>query len=77
MANIANSRKKGQFLFFIFLKNKDFCSDIHYETHLEFKCLKPKSDLGVLWLKDAIIVLLETIPCLPASEDWRGMVTLA
>jgi len=29
----------------------------------------------VLWLKDAITVLLETIPCPPASEYWRAMVT--
>ena len=60
-----------------FLRNKDFCSDIHYETHLELKCLKPNIDLGVLWLKGAIIVLLETLPCPPASEYWRAMVTIA
>ena len=32
--------------------------DIHYETHLELnlsKCFCPNLDLGVLWLKDAII----------------------
>ena len=56
-----------------FLRNKDFCSDIHYETHLELKCLKPNIDLGVLWLKGAIIVLLETLPCPPASEYWRAL----
>jgi len=42
--------------------SKRFCSNI---------------DLGVLWLKDAIILLLETIPCPPASEYWRAMVTIA
>jgi len=36
MANITNS-KKGQF---VFVRNNDFCSDVHYETHLELKYLK-------------------------------------
>ena len=40
------------------------------------KTFCPNIDLGVLWLKDAIIVLLETIPCPPASEYWRAMVTI-
>ena len=35
------------------------------------KTFCPNIDLGVLWLKDAIIVLLETIPCPQASEYWR------
>jgi len=36
----------------------------------------PNIDLGVLWFKDAIILLLETIPCPPASEYLRAMVTI-
>ena len=29
--------------------------------------------MDVLWLKEAIIVSLETIPCPPASEYWRAL----
>jgi len=29
--------------------------------------------LGVLWLKDAIMVLLGTIPCPTASEYWKAL----
>ena len=37
------------------------------------KTFCPNIDLGVLWLKDATIVLLETIPSPPASEYWRAL----
>jgi len=37
------------------------------------KSFCPNIDMGVLWLKDAIIVLLETIPCPPASEYWMAL----
>jgi len=52
MANITNS-KKGQFFIFIlffFVSNNNFCSDIHYETHLELKYQSfcPNIDLGVM-----------------------------
>ena len=62
---------------FFFVRN-DSCSDIHYETHVEHKYLsfRPYIDLSVLWLKDEIIVLLETILCPPASEYWRAMVAI-
>jgi len=67
MANVTNSKKESVF----FVRNNDFCSDIHYETHLELnyqlsKSFCPNVDLGELWLKDAI-------PCPPASEYWRAL----
>ena len=45
-----------------------YTSDIHYETHyLELKYLKVSVQTLIWVLKDAIIVLLETIPCPPMN----------
>jgi len=39
MADITNAKKRVNFSYFFFFLRNNFCSDIHYEIHLELKCL--------------------------------------